>query len=132
MARGLNKVMVIGNLGRDPEMRYLPSGHPVTEFSVASTRRWKASDGSPREETEWFHVVAWDRLAELCNEWLRQGRRVYVEGRLRTRSWETPDGQKRYRTEIIATDVIMLDQRDREAEPVGEPELPEPDEDIPY
>jgi single-strand DNA-binding protein len=132
MARGLNKVMVIGNLGRDPEMRYLPSGHPVTEFSVASTRRWKASDGSPREETEWFHVVAWDRLAELCNEWLRQGRRVYVEGRLRTRSWETPDGQKRYRTEIIATDVIMLDQRDREAEPVGEAELPEPDEDIPY
>ncbi len=132
MARGLNKVMVIGNLGRDPEMRYLPSGHPVTEFSVASTRRWKASDGTPREETEWFHVVAWDRLAELCNEWLRQGRRVYVEGRLRTRTWETPDGQKRHRTEIIATDVIMLDQRDREAEPMTEAELSEPEEDIPY
>lgn len=132
MARGLNKVMVIGNLGRDPEMRYLPSGHPVTEFSVASTRRWKASDGTPREETEWFHVVAWNRLAELCNEWLRQGRRVYVEGRLRTRSWETPDGQKRYRTEIIATDVIMLDQRDREAEIGTESELVEPEEDIPY
>ncbi len=126
--------MVIGNLGRDPEMRYLPSGHPVTEFSVASTRRWKSADGTPREETEWFHVVAWDRLAELCNEWLRQGRRVYVEGRLRTRAWETPDGQKRYRTEIIATDVITLDQRDREAEsgPESGIEIPEPEEEIPY
>jgi|DewCreStandDraft_2_1066082.scaffolds.fasta_scaffold00347_26 single-strand DNA-binding protein len=117
MAASLNKVMIIGNLGADPEMRYTPSGSPVTNFRVATTRRWTGPDGTPREETEWFNVVAWDKLAELCNEYLRKGSRVYIEGRLRTRSWDGPDGQKRYRTEVVAQQMVMLDSRQREAPP---------------
>ncbi len=115
MAASLNKVMIIGNLGADPEMRYTPSGSPVTNFRVAATRRWTGPDGEPREETEWFNVVAWDKLAERCNEYLRKGSRVYIEGRLRTRSWDGPDGQKRYRTEVVAQQMMMLDSRQREA-----------------
>src|SRR5215211_7253032 len=88
MAGSLNKVLLIGNVGRDPEMRYLQSGEPVTTFSVATNRRWTGPDGQPREETEWHNVVAWRRLAEQCNEYLAKGRHVYVEGRLQTRACE--------------------------------------------
>src|SRR6476661_7505979 len=114
MAGSLNRVMLIGNVGRDPEMRYLQSGEPVTTFSVATNRRWTGTDGQPRDETEWHNVVAWRKLAEQCNEYLTKGRKVYIEGRLQTRSWDGPDGQKRYRTEIIASTMVMLDSRDQQ------------------
>jgi single-strand DNA-binding protein len=111
MTRGLNKVMIIGQLGRDPEMRYTPSGRPVTSFSVASSRSWVTSDGDHREETEWFNVVTWGGLAEICKQYLRKGLTVYIEGRLQTRGWEDPDGKKHYRTEIVANEMIMLESR---------------------
>lgn len=114
MAASLNKVLLIGNVGRDPEMRYTQSGEPVTTFSLATNRRWTGQDGQPRDETEWHNVVAWRRLAEQCNEYLTKGRKVYIEGAIKTRSWDGPDGQKRYRTEIIASTMQMLDQRPRD------------------
>jgi single-strand DNA-binding protein len=94
MTRGLNKVMIIGQLGRDPEMRYTPSGRPVTSFSVASSRSWVTSDGNRREETEWFNVVTWGGLAEICKQYLRKGLTVYIEGRLQTRGWGRPGWQE--------------------------------------
>ena len=97
MAGGLNKVMIIGNVGRDPEMRYTPGGAAVTSFSVAVSRRWTTPENEVRDETEWFNVVAWNKLAETCNSLITKGRKVYIEGRLQTRSWEGPDGQKKYR-----------------------------------
>jgi single-strand DNA-binding protein len=111
MGRGLNKVMLIGNLGRDPEMRYTPSGKPVTSFSLASSRTWVSSDGERREETEWFNVVAWGNLAEICNQHLARGQQVYIEGRLQTRSWEDNNGQRHFRTEVVANEMIILGNR---------------------
>ncbi|MFQ6101955.1 MAG: single-stranded DNA-binding protein [Anaerolineae bacterium] len=111
MTRGLNKVMVIGNVGRDPEMRYMPSGKPVTSFSVATSRSWTNSEGEHREETEWFNVVAWGNLAEICKHYLRKGQQVYVEGRLQTRGWEDNEGKKRFRTELVAKEMILLGGR---------------------
>jgi single-strand DNA-binding protein len=113
MGRGLNKVMVIGNMGRDPEMRYTPSGKPVTSFSLASSRSWVTPDGERREETEWFNVVAWGSLAEICNQKLFKSQQVYVEGRLQTRSWEDENGQRHFRTEVVASDMIILGPRDK-------------------
>ena len=107
----LNKVMIIGNLGRDPEMRYTPSGQAVTQFTVAVNRNYKDGQGEWQEETEWFRVVAWGPLAERTAEYLRKGRKVYVEGRLQTRQWEDRDGQKRYTTELIANTCTPLDRR---------------------
>ena len=106
---GLNKVMLIGNLGKDPEMRYTANGNAVTSFSLAVNRTSQSQDGERREETEWFDIVAWNRLAELCSQFLQKGRKAYVEGRLHTRSWEGQDGQKRYRTEVVANTVLFLD-----------------------
>jgi single-strand DNA-binding protein len=111
MAGSLNKVMVIGHLGADPEMRYLPSGAAVTNFRVAASRRWTGQDGQPKEETEWFSVVTYNKLAEICGQNLAKGRLVYVEGRLRTRSWDGQDGQKHYRTEVIAFTVQFLEAK---------------------
>ena len=111
MARGLNKVMVIGELGRDPEMRYMPSGRPVTSFSVATTRSWTNAAGERREETEWFNVVAWGNLAEICKQRLRKGQQVYVDGRLQTRSWEDQEGRKCFRAELVANEMILLNSR---------------------
>jgi len=110
MPRGLNKVMVIGHLGRDPEMRYTPSGKPVTSFSVVTTRSWVTANGERREDTEWFHVVAWGNLAEICSQYLSKGQQVYVEGRLQTRTWEDSEGKRHSRTELVAQEVIMLDE----------------------
>jgi single-strand DNA-binding protein len=117
----LNKAMIIGNLGRDPEMRYTQSGQAVTQFTVAVNHSHKNASGEWIEETEWFRVVAWAALAERTAEHLRKGRKVYVEGRLQTRSWEDKDGQKRYTTELIASAVTALDRPREEgaAEPVG-------------
>ncbi len=108
MSRGLNKVMIIGHVGRDPEMRYTPSGRPVTTFSVATTRTWHSSDGERHEETEWFNVVAWGSLAEICKQHLHKGKQVYIEGRLQTRRWEDADGKKHFATELVAREMIML------------------------
>jgi single-strand DNA-binding protein len=110
----LNKAMIIGNLGRDPEMRYTPNGQAVTQFTVAVNRSHKDASGEWKEETEWFRVVAWAALAERTAESLRKGRKVYVEGRLQTRSWDDKDGQKRYTTELVASTVTALDSRPRE------------------
>ena len=123
----LNKVMIIGNLGSEPEMRFTPSGNPVTSFRVATNRVYNTPEGERREETEWFTVITWGRLAEQCNQFLGKGRLVYAEGRLRTRTWESQDGQKHYRTEVIANRVTFLDRQvaaalpeDKVEEPVGE------------
>ncbi len=105
---GLNKVMIIGNLGADPEMKYTADGHAVTTFRVAASRHW-TKDGERQEETEWFSIVTWRKLAEICSEHLQKGRRVYVEGRLQTRKWDSPDGGVRFRTEVIANEVQFLD-----------------------
>ncbi len=109
--RDLNKVMIIGRLGRDPEMRYTPSGHPRTKFSVATSRNWTTQDGDKRSETEWFNVVAWDRLAEICHQYLAKGHRVYIEGRLQTRRWDDGNGSKRSITEVIANEMLILSER---------------------
>lgn len=111
MGRGLNKVTIIGNLGRDPEMRYTPGGRPVTSFSVAVSRTWTSAEGERHEETEWFNVVAWGNLAEICNAHLSKGQQVYVEGRLQTRGWEDASGKKHFRTEIVANEMILLGDR---------------------
>ncbi len=107
----MNKIIVIGNLGRDPEMRYTPSGQAVTSFSVASSRRYRTSDGEQREETEWFNVSAFGRLSEICNQYLTRGQQVYIEGRLRGRSYTDRDGQPRYSLEVTATEMQMLGRR---------------------
>ncbi len=106
----LNRVMIIGRVTQKPEKRVTQSGQTVTTFSVATNRRWRDSNGNQHEQAEFHNVVTWGKLAEICEQFLDKGRRVYVEGRLQTRSWEGQDGVKRYRTEIIASNVIMLDR----------------------
>lgn len=111
-SRSLNKVMLIGNLTRDPELRYTPQGSAVCSFGLATNRSWMPSEGGERrEETEFHRIVAWNKLAELCSQLLTKGRKVYIEGRLQTRSWETPEGEKRQSTEIVAEDMVLLDSR---------------------
>ena len=110
----LNKAMIIGNLGRDPEMRYTPNGQAVTQFTVAVNRNYKGQDGEWQEETEWFRVVAWGQTGERAAENLRKGAKVYVEGRIQTRQWEDQTGAKRYTTELIADRVTSLERRPRE------------------
>lgn len=112
MSKDLNRVEIIGWLGKDPETRYTPQGSAITKFSVAASRRWRTQEGEDRNDTEWFNVVAWNKLAETCAQYLQKGARVYIEGRLQTRSWDDQQtGQKRYMTEVIANDMIMLDSR---------------------
>jgi len=132
MTRGLNKVMIIGQLGRDPEMRYTPSGRPVTSFTLTANRTWVTSEGERREETEWFNVVTWGGLAEICKQHLHKGQTIYVEGRLQTRGWEDQEGKKHFRTEIVASEMIMLGDRRGESadEHIGEG-VPA-DEDFPF
>jgi single-strand DNA-binding protein len=107
---GLNKLLVIGNVGTDPDMRYTPNGNPVTSFRLATGRTYTTSEGERRQDTEWFTVVAWRQLAEQCNQYLIKGRRVYVEGRLKSNSWTAADGQTRFSNEIIADRVLFLDR----------------------
>lgn len=146
--RSVNKVILIGNLGRDPELRHTASGKAVATFTVATNRTWTGPDGSSQEETEWHNIVAWDRLAEICQQYLQKGRKVYIEGRIQTRSWDDKQsGQKRYMTEIVANQMIILDAPGSRGEPreggrrvrperVPEPEFPEGDyggdDDLPF
>ena len=116
MSRGLNKVLIIGALGSETDMRYTPGGKPVTSFSVAVSRGWRTSEGERKEATEWFNVVSWGNLAEICNQHLRKGSQVYIEGRLQTRSWDDASGIKHFRTELVANEMIILDGRSYVAE----------------
>jgi single-strand DNA-binding protein len=138
---GVNKVILIGNLGADPEVRYTQDQKPVVNFRLATSENWTGRDGQRQERTEWHRVVCYDRLAETCKDYLVKGKQVYVEGRLQTRSWEAKDGQKRYTTEVVAAVVRFLGQaggeRPARAEsapaggsmPQGEPPMPPEDED---
>jgi len=126
----LNKVMIIGNLGGDPEMRFTPAGKPVTNFSVAAGYSYTTTEGGRKEETEWFRVTAWNKLAEICNQYLQKGQQVYVEGRIQTRKWEGEDGQQHYRTEVIASQMILLGKKAERQEEETTEEL-DPD-DIPF
>lgn len=111
MARGVNKVILIGNLGSDPEVRYTPDGVPVANFSLATNESWNDKDGQRQERTEWHRLVLWRRQAEVAQQYLKKGSKIYVEGRLQTRSWDDQSGQKRYATEIVVNDMQMLDSR---------------------
>ncbi len=107
--RGVNKVILVGNLGADPEIRYSSTGTPVTTFRIATNENWLNRDSGEREQrTEWHRIVAFGKLGEICAEYLKRGKQVYVEGRLRTRSWEDRDGNKRWVTEVVATNIVML------------------------
>ena len=125
MARGINKVILVGNLGQDPETRYMPSGKAVTNLRLATSDSWKDKQtGEQREQTEWHSVVMYDRLAEIAAEYLRKGSQIYVEGRLKTRKWQDKEGKDRYTTEIIANEMQMLGSRGADraaAEPRSEP-----------
>jgi len=144
----LNRAMVIGNLTRDPEMRTIPSGQSVANFSIATNRNWTGQDGKKQTAVEYHNIVVWGKLAEICNQYLKKGRRVFMEGRLQTRDWEGQDGVKRSRTEIVAENMIMLDggrgapqggaspfqpqaaTSEPVLEPVGETQMPIKDEEI--
>ena len=141
---GINKAILVGRLGRDPEVRYTPSGTAVANFTIATSEEWKDKEsGDRRERTEWHRIVAFGRLGEICGEYLSKGRQVYIEGRIQTREWDDRDGNKRYTTEIVAGTMQMLgSQRDfadgRPSGPAsgggaGEPPIPGPaDDDIPF
>jgi single-strand DNA-binding protein len=110
--KSLNKVTLIGNLGKEPELSYTASGIAVAKFSIATNERWKDQEGAVQERTEWHNIVAWRKLAEICGQYLKKGSKVYLEGKLQTRSWDDKNtGVKRYTTEIIADDLIMLDSK---------------------
>ncbi len=128
-ARSLNKVMLIGNLTRDPEMRQTPSGAAVCTFGLATNSVWKTSDGVVEESTEFHNIVCWNKLAEICNQLLRKGMKVYVEGELRTRTWEDETGVKKWKTEIKISDMILLDNKGKISDAVVD-EVEEEDEDV--
>jgi single-strand DNA-binding protein len=134
MSRGLNKVMLIGHLGRDPEMRYTPSGRPVTTFTIATSRTWNTSDGERHTETEWFNIVAWGNLAEICKQYLTKGQQVYIEGRLQTRRWEDTEGGKHTSIEVVANEMMMLgERRDNTQNQAGEAvEAEQVDDEFPF
>lgn len=113
MSRSVNVAIIIGNLARDPEMRYTPQGHAVTSFAVATNRQWLGPNNEEKEEAEFHNVIAWNKLGELCHQLLKKGIRVYIKGRIQTRSWQGADGAKHYRTEIVADDMVVLDSSRR-------------------
>ena len=119
----LNRAMIIGNVTRDPEVRTTPTGQTVCSFGIATNQQWTDAQGQKQHRTEFHNIVAWGKLAEICGQYLGKGRKTYIEGRLQTREWEAPDGQKRNRTEIVVDNMIMLDRKDPGAapRPVGSP-----------
>jgi single-strand DNA-binding protein len=117
MAKSVNKVILIGNIGKDPEVKYTPSGTAVAKLALATNERYKDKSGNWQDRTEWHNIVAWQRLAEIVGEYVKKGSKLYIEGRLQTSSWEDKEsGQKRYRTEIIAQDLVLLSGRGEEGE----------------
>jgi single-strand DNA-binding protein len=136
MSKSLNKVQLIGNLGRDPELKYTSAGVAVATFSIATSDSWKDQEGNTQERTEWHNIVAWRKLAEICGEWLKKGKRVYIEGRVQTRSYEK-DGVKKYTTEIVADQLIMLDGAPKagaggDAEAIAPDATPAKEDDLPF
>jgi len=128
----LNKVMLIGNLTKDPEAKTLPSGQSLSNFSLATNRTWKDKDGSKKEQAEFHNIIAWGKLAEICNQYLKKGAKVYIEGRLQTRSWDDQNGVKKYRTEIIAENLSMLGARGTSTSTSSGPSKPQSqDEELP-
>lgn len=127
MSKGtVNKVMLIGRLGADPEVRYTPGGATVANFNLATNRVWKDKEGNSKEDTTWHRVVVWNKLAEIAKEYVKKGNRVYIEGRIQNRSWEDQNGQTRYITEVVATQLQMLESAGaREEPPSGEPKGPD-------
>lgn len=126
MAKSLNKVMLIGNLTRDPEMRYTPQGTAVCTFGIATNRSWTTESGEKKDEADFHNIVAWNKLAEICTQLLKKGRKVYVEGRLSTRSWQGADGTQKQRTEVVISDMVILDKKEGstgEAIDIPEPEI---------
>lgn len=121
--RSVNKVIIIGNLTRDPELKQTQNGQAVTTFGIATNREWITTGQERKKSTEFHEVVAWARLAEICNQYLRKGKLVYLEGYLKTRSWEAENGEKRFRTEIVLQDMIMLEKRAKEEEKEEEKEI---------
>lgn len=138
----VNKAILIGNLGADPELRYTPGGQAVASFRIATTERFKNKDGETQENTEWHNIVCWGRQAEIANEYLKKGRSVYIEGRIQYRNYEDKDGIKRYRTDIVARQIQFIGSRaaaEQPAQPSGEPssassepEMPADDDDLPF
>lgn len=134
----INKAILIGNLGQDPEVRYSQTGTPIASFSIATTETWKKQDGSKEEQTEWHRIVAFGRLGEICGEYLSKGSKVYIEGRIQTRKWEDKDGNTRYTTEIVAREMKMLSPRgasdNNNSQYKEEPPFPEPvmGDDVPF
>lgn len=132
----VNKVILLGRLGKDPELKYIPSGAPVANFSIATDEVWIDRNSEKQKRTEWHRIVAWGKLAEFCGEYLSKGRLLYVEGRLRSRTWEDRNGNQRTTTEVNATDIVLLGRRPEEAPEQAQPEAPEEkeitDEDIPF
>ncbi len=131
---GVNKAILIGRLGSDPEVRYTQSGTPVTTFNIATSENWTDKDGERQEKTEWHRIVAWKKLAEICGEYLVKGKQVYIEGRIQTREWEDRDGNKRWTTEIVAQNMQMLGDGGRQDQEGGSQEAPGDDggDDIPF
>ncbi|CAD7770685.1 Single-stranded DNA-binding protein [Candidatus Methanoperedenaceae archaeon GB37] len=130
---GINKVILIGHLGADPELRYTPNGTPVANFRIATTERWTNKQGERTEFTEWHRIVAWGKLGEFCGQYLNKGKQIYIEGRLRTRSWEDRDGKKQWTTEIIAQRLQLLGKPEKPSEEeVPVPEEAPVEEDIPF
>lgn len=133
----VNKVILIGRLGADPELKYTPSGRANTTINVATNRRWKGQDGTPQEKTEWHRVVAWAKMAEIVGEYLKKGSNVYIEGRLQTRSWDDDNGMKRYITEIVMEDMEMLGgtgggQQSSGGGDTAMPDIPDEEDDLPF
>lgn len=132
-ARSLNKVMLIGNLTRDPELKYTTSGAAVATFGIATNKSWKDDNGEQKELAEFHNIVAWNKLAEICQQLLAKGMKVYLEGSLNTRSWDADDGSKKYRTEVRITDMILLDSKGKQGTGLDEQDVPEqkPEEEPP-
>ena len=139
----INKAILVGNLGADPEIRYTQSGSQVATFNVATTERWRDQEGQQQESTEWHRIVAWRKLAEICGEYLHKGSKVYIEGKIQTRKWQDQNGNDRYTTEIVAREMKMLDRRDSGSDSYGggaqQQSYPEPSpgyggvgEDVPF
>lgn len=125
MARSLNKVTLIGNLTRDPELRYTPGGTAVTTFTIATNRQWKTESGDNKEDAEFHRIVAWDKLAEICSKFLKKGRQAYVEGRLQTRKWQTKEGDERYTTEVVISEMILLGRTDEAGTMDSQTDIPD-------
>src|SRR5574344_1266301 len=131
-SKGVNKAVILGNVGNDPELRYMSNGKAVANFTVATSEQWKDQQGQKQERTEWHRMVAYDKLAEIIGQYVKKGSKLYLEGKLQTREWQDQQGQKKYTTEIIVNEMQMLDGKPQGSQPVPQQETPQFDDDIPW